>query len=187
MYLDRETIVTTPRQAEPNQAAPALANKPGEPVKPAVDEAAPFAASAAEALEASADKRVKERVRQVIPLEDEPKATGMFGKLDWKHYTAVAVVLMALVGGSLALVNRNKGEAQTPPDQNAAQPADQAAPPPPQQNTQPPEQAQSNTSAKDKKKPSKKEAKKEAKKGFLDRVIDTAEKVKKVIPKKKEN
>jgi hypothetical protein len=196
MYLDRETIVTTPRQAEPNQSAPALANKPGEPVKPAVDEAAPFAASAAEALEASADKRVKERVRQVIPLEAEPKATGMFGKLDWKHYTAVAVVLMALVGGSLALVNRNKGEAaqpaattqtQTPPDQNAAQPADQAAPPPPQQNTQPPEQAQSNTSAKDKKKPSKKEAKKEAKKGFLDRVIDTAEKVKKVIPKKKEN
>jgi serine/threonine-protein kinase len=196
IYLDRETIVTTPRQGEPKQSTPALANKPGEPVKPAVDEAASFAASASEAIEAGAEERVKERVRQVIPLEAEPKATGMFGKLNWKHYTAVAVVLMALVGGSLALVNKDKGEAaqpttttqtQTAPDQNASQPADQAAPPPPQQNTQPPEQAQSNTSAKDKKKPTRKEAKKEAKKGFFDKVIDTAEKVKKVIPKKKEN
>ena len=196
MYLDRETVITAPRQDEPKQSAPALANKPGEPVQPAVDEAAPFADRAAEALEAGAEARVKERVRQVIPLEAEPAAKGMFGKLNWKHYTAVAIVLLALVGGTLALVNKDKGEAaqpaattqsQTPPaaatDQNAAQPA----PPPPQQNTQPPEQEQSNTSAREKKKPTRKEAKKEAKKGFLDKVIDTAEKVKKVIPKKKDN
>lgn len=159
MYLDRETIITAPVQAEPRQSAPALANKPGEPVKPAVDEAAPFADSAAQSLEEGAEERVKERVRQVIPLEAEPKAAGMFGKLNWKHYTAVAVVLLALVGGSLALVNKDKGEAaqpaattqtQSPPaaaaDQNAAQPADQAAPPPPQQNTQPPDKAQSSSS-----------------------------------------
>ena len=110
------------------------------------------------------------------------------GKLNWKHYTAVAVVLLALVGGSLALVNKGKGQAAQPPaatDQNAAQPAEQASPPPPPQNTQPPEQAQSNTSPKAQKKPAKKDAKKEPMKGLFDKVIDSAEKVKKVIPKKK--
>jgi serine/threonine protein kinase len=124
------------------------------------------------------------------------KLLRRLGKLNWKHYTAVAVVLMALVGGTLALVNKDKGAApqpaattqtQTPPsttsDQTAAQPADQVSASPKEQNTLSPEQAQSNTSAKEEKKPTKKEAKK----GFFDRVIDTAEKVKKVIPKKKEN
>ena len=203
MYLDRETIVTAPRQAEPKQSTPALANKPGEPVKPAVDEAAPFAASAAEALEAGAEERVKERVRQVIPLEAEPKAAGMFGKLNWKHYTAVAVVLLALVGGSLALVNKDKGQAaqpaatpqsQTPPaaatDQNAAKPADQAAPPPAQENTQPPpKQTQSNTSGKEPRKASNKQEDKNQKKSKTEKVVETGEKifntVKKVIPKKR--
>ncbi len=193
MYLDRETIITAPKQIEPKQSTPALANKPGEPTGASVDEAAPFAEQAAAAAQEDAGEKVKERVRQVIPLEAEPAAAGMFSKLNWKHYTAVAIVLLALVGGSLALINKDKGEAtqpQTPPaaatDQNAAQPADQAAPPPPQQNT---EQAQSNTSASEKKKPAKREAKKEDKKGILDKVGDTVEKgvniVKKIKPKKK--
>lgn len=192
MYLDRETIVTAPKQIEPKQSTPALANKPGEPTRAAVDEAAPFAEQAAAAVQEDASENVKERVRQVIPLEAEPGAAGMFSKLNWKHYTAVAIVLLALVGGSLALVNKDKGEAtqpQTPPaaatDQNAAQPAEQAAPPPPQQNTQPPpEQAQSNTSTRAQKKPAKREAKKEEKKDIFDKVVDTAKKVKKIIPKK---
>ncbi|HEX5734218.1 MAG TPA: protein kinase [Blastocatellia bacterium] len=196
MYLDRETIITAPRQAEPKQSAPALAIKPGEPVKPAVDEAAPFADSAAEALEEGAEERVKERVRQVIPLEAEPKAAGMFGKLNWKHYTAIAVVLLALVGGSLALVNRDKGEAAQPAattpaaatDQNAAQPADQAAPPP-QQNTQPPTKTQSNTSGKEPRKARNKQEDKNQKKSKAEKVVETGEKiidtVKKAIPKRR--
>jgi serine/threonine protein kinase len=172
MYVDRETIVTSPKQA-----AQAPANKPAEPIQPALD--------------AGAGESVKERVRQVIPLEAEKAATPPPKKFTWKHYAAAAAVLIALVIGSVALVNKVKSESQTPSspaatDQNAAQPADQATQP--QANTPPPpEQTQSNTSAKESKKSNKKEDKKE-KKGTLDKFVDAFGKgvdtVKKVIPKK---
>ena len=90
------------------------------------------------------------------------------GKLNWKRYLAVVIVLIAIVGGAIALIKKNKGaspqpaavsESQTPStspaatDQNAAQPANQATPPQPQANTPPPpERTQSNTSAKRSKK-----------------------------------
>ncbi|HJQ70971.1 MAG TPA: protein kinase [Blastocatellia bacterium] len=196
MYVDRETIVTAPKQVAPKPSAPALINRPGEPAAAAVDEAAPFAGQAAEAIQEDETENVKERVRQVIPLEAPPAPAGRLGRLTWKHYAAVAVVLLALVGGSVALINKDKGGAAQPAatqsqspaasDQNAAQPADQATQAPPQQTPPPPEQAQSNTSAKEQKKPVKREAKKDDKKGgILDKIIDTTKKVKEIMPKKK--
>jgi serine/threonine protein kinase len=207
MYIDRETIVTAPRlsepkQPEPMQSTPALANKPGAPIQASVDEAAPFAEKAAEAIQEDARENVKDRVRQVIPLEAESAATGLLGKLNWKHYTAVAVMLLALVGGSVALVNKTKSEApqpasatqsQTPAAGNEQPPVPESNPAP-QNASQPPttqtpaDQTQSNTSAKEKgasgKANAKKAVKKEEKKSIFDKVIDTAKKVKKIVPKK---
>ncbi len=171
MYVDKETVVTTPKLAAP-------ADKPEEPIQPAVDERA-------------AGEGAKERVRQVIPLEAEKKAaTPPPGKFTWKHYAAAAVILIGLVLGTLALVNKGTSEA-TPPqtpaatNPNAAQPADQAAPPQPQANTPPPpEQAQSNTSAKEPKKAS---SNKEGKKGRDGNLIKKGyEEIKNIFkPKKK--
>jgi serine/threonine protein kinase len=208
MYVDRETIVTSPRPSEPKQSepkpsTPALQNRPGAPIQASVDEAAPFAEQAA-ALEEGADERVKDRVRKVIPLEAEPARTGLLGKLNWKHYTAVAVVLLALVGGSVALVNKTRGgapqpasatQSQTPatgneppaPEANPADSASQNAQQP-QTTQKPPDQPQSNASAKEKgassKANAKKAVKKEEKKSIFDKAIDTVKKVKKIVPKK---
>jgi serine/threonine protein kinase len=206
MYIDRETIVTAPRLSEPKQSTPALANKPGAPIQASVDEAAPFAEQAAEAIQEDASENVKDRVRQVIPLEAKPAAaTGLLGKLNWKHYTAVAIILLALVGGSVALINKTKSEAaqpasatqsQTPAAGNEQPPAPQPNPADsaPQNASQPPttqtpaEQPQSNTSAKEKsasgKANAKKAVKKEEKKSIFDKAIDTVKKVKKIVPKK---
>jgi serine/threonine-protein kinase len=160
IYVDKETIITTPRKA-------AADDKPAEPIQPAATE--PAAADGA-----------KERVRQVIPLEAdkvEKAATPRPGKFTWKHYAAAAAVLIALVIGTVALVNKDNGEStqpQTPSstpaavDQNAAQPATQ-----PQANTPPPEQAQSNTSSKEPKRASsKKGAKKQEDKGVVEKTVD---------------
>ena len=157
IYVDKETIITAPKKAAP-------IDKPAEPIQSAVDERA-------------AVDGAKERVRHVIPLEAEKKeaATPPRGKFTWKHYAAAAVVLIALVLGTLALVNEGSSEAtqpQTPSstpaatDQNAAQPADQPTPPQPQANTPPP------PSKEPKKASSKREVKKKEDKPLVEKAVD---------------
>ena len=154
MYVDKETIVTTPKKAVP-------ADKPAEPIQPALDERA-------------AGEGAKGRVRQVIPLEAEKKAaTPPPGKFSWKNYAVAAAVIIALVFGVVAFVSKSNNQATQPAvtDQNAAQPADQ---PPPA-----PQQGQADSQAKEEKesaskKPQKKAEKKRDEQNSLGEVIDKA-------------